>query len=154
MAFKIVRDTKIQWFQYRILTTNVFLKKKMKIKENDDCSFCNGYQETITHLLCECRKVNMIWNFVRAKICKRCKLTVDFTKDTILLGHSNKCINIVILFVKFYIYKSRCFVVKPSVQGLLSHLYDCYQTNRYIATLEQRSDRFEYDWKYVNMIIN
>ena len=123
--------------------------RKVKIKENDNCSFCNCYQETIVHLLWDCIKVKTVWNFVRAKILKKCRLTINFTKDSILLGHTNKCMNIVILFVKFYIYRQRCCSSNPSPKGLISFLTDCYKTNKYIATVEQELGKFRYDWKYV-----
>ncbi len=58
MPFKIVRDTKIQTFQYRILhrilPCNSWLKN-IKIKDSNICSFCNEVDD-IPHFLLKCEK--------------------------------------------------------------------------------------------------
>jgi hypothetical protein len=54
---KITKDTKLHWFQFRIINniigTNILLYK-MKIKDNDLCSFCNSKTETIFHIFYQC----------------------------------------------------------------------------------------------------
>ena len=61
---KTTKDTKLRWFQYRllhrILTTNRFLKI-IGIKEDDICQFCNTEVETLTHLFWECVCTAMFW---------------------------------------------------------------------------------------------
>ena len=58
--FKILKDSKMQWFQSRInhniLATNTFLYK-IKVTNKSNCTFCLSADETIKHLLWECERV-------------------------------------------------------------------------------------------------
>ena len=53
LPFKICRNTKLQWFQFRInhriLATNRLLHQ-MSIREHDLCTFCKAETETIQHI--------------------------------------------------------------------------------------------------------
>ena len=57
-CLKTSNDTKLKWFQlrllYRILPTYRYLKL-MNIKDDDTCKFCNEQRETIEHLFWDCR---------------------------------------------------------------------------------------------------
>ena len=59
-AFRITKDTTMQWFQTRInhknLATNKFLCK-IKVTNDPKCFFCSVSDETIEHLLWECNIV-------------------------------------------------------------------------------------------------
>ena len=58
-------DTKLRWFQYRILnrflTTNSFMCKIGQRIDNV-CTFCKKEAETIEHLFVECKVVTNIWS--------------------------------------------------------------------------------------------
>ena len=49
LPFNIEQDTSLKWFQFRIIQTN-YLLNKMRLKQNDKCTFCNIDKETIKHL--------------------------------------------------------------------------------------------------------
>ena len=70
-VFKTTNDKKLQWLQYRInqriLTTNTFLKK-IKISNNDMCTFCFREKETIEHVLYEFEKVQRFLSTVATKV--------------------------------------------------------------------------------------
>lgn len=57
-VFKITKEHSLIWFQYRInhriLGTN-YLLSKMKIKNNDRCTFCKQNPETLLHLFWNCK---------------------------------------------------------------------------------------------------
>ena len=48
-----ILEVKLKWFQiyfvHRILATNVTLKR-MKVKNDERCTFCNAHNENIPHL--------------------------------------------------------------------------------------------------------
>jgi hypothetical protein len=62
--FHLLKDTKIQSFQYRInhriLACNNWLKQ-IKIKTSNICNFCN-HIDTIQHFLIHCDKTKQFWN--------------------------------------------------------------------------------------------
>ena len=64
MSFKNTKNSKLQWFQYRIvhriLGTNKILHKMGK-SESDKCTFCKESVETIEHIFWSCHKVAAIW---------------------------------------------------------------------------------------------
>ena len=57
-------DTKLKWFQYRILcrilTTNDYLYKR-KVNDSDRCTLCKTEKETIRHLLWDCTYTETFW---------------------------------------------------------------------------------------------
>ena len=60
-SHNITNDTKLRWFQlriiHRILATNRYLTI-IKIQNDSNCSFCKVEEETIIHLFSECDVVN------------------------------------------------------------------------------------------------
>ena len=60
LPFRITKNCKLQWFQYRIINrtlgTNSFLFK-IKIVNSKMCTFCQREEETIEHILWECEYV-------------------------------------------------------------------------------------------------
>ena len=63
LPYKITRETKLQSLQYkiihRIIPCNVWLKK-LKIKESDECDYCDG-TDSIEHFFLDCKKVAKFW---------------------------------------------------------------------------------------------
>ena len=61
LVHKVTTDCYLRSFQYKILNNILFLNKKLSvfgISNSSACSFCNLYDETITHIYCHC-KVNL-----------------------------------------------------------------------------------------------
>jgi hypothetical protein len=61
LPFKISNDSGLQWFQYRInhriIATNSLLLK-MKLKDNELCSFCKNEIESLEHMFWFCPIIN------------------------------------------------------------------------------------------------
>lgn len=117
--FKTTSDTSIRWFQFRvvhrILVTNKSLKR-MKIKADDKCTFCNALPESIEHLLYECIHVSSFWNkllnWIKSK-CKHCDRLTSFNLQLIIFGtskdfESDAVFDLILLMAKKYIYYCRC----------------------------------------------
>ena len=61
---KTTQDTKLRWFQFRILHNLIATKSfliKIKQSSDDKCSFCNIEVETISHLFWHCSHVQKFW---------------------------------------------------------------------------------------------
>ena len=115
--FFCTKDTRLVWFQYRILhrilATNKFLFM-IRIADNPNCSFCKTEVESLKHLFYDCTKVREIWNnlHIWLTIHATSDFTFDLVAEDILLGKVGKkfnLLNLIITIVKYYIYsQKRC----------------------------------------------
>ena len=75
---KITADTKLKWFQirliHRILPTNRFLYI-CRIKDSPECTFCKTEEETITHHFWSCPVIVPFWKNLENMIKKKNALT-------------------------------------------------------------------------------
>ena len=86
--FKVTTDSNVQWLQYRILYRLLPVKsylKKIKIVDNDSCSFCNNEVETIEHVFTSCPTVVSLWNNLSIQIYNVVSKRVGFKFMNILL---------------------------------------------------------------------
>ena len=115
---------KLRSFQYKLLlgaiVTNVQLKW-YRIKETNNCSFCNAYKEDYKHLFYDCRYVQQIWSFVTDYL-KLNELTFYqiYTNKVVINPRHVK--NVIILIVKFYIYKTRCSSERVSMKSCENYI--------------------------------
>lgn len=122
--WSITNYTKLRSFQYRLLMnaiiTNVHLFKWKIDNITPYCTFCMEFLETDIHLFCQCIHVKNIWNLVfkwLAKIqgtpvCQLSTAQILFNTAHPSPKHVN---NVLVLIVKFNIYRSRCLKTKPSI---------------------------------------
>ena len=153
LPFKVNGNSQLQWFQYKInhlvLTTNSFLAK-IKIKTNPFCTLCGKQPETITHLLWECEKVQLLLeNFEKWQM-EMIHFPLNYKKKSFMFGILNsknsKVHNLIILKIKHYIYTCRCLEKPLSLQGLQNSIINLYQTEKYAALLAQNIDIFNKEW--------
>ena len=69
MPFQTTKSTKLIVFQYKLshrsLTTNTFLYKVLKLKENDKCTFCQTNKEDLIHLSWSCKYTVIFWTLLK-----------------------------------------------------------------------------------------
>ena len=130
-----ISATRYTSFQYklvmRILTTNNFLHL-INYMENDRCTFCDRFPETLLHLFFSCQFVQRYWNdllrYASANglghICDKDK----FFGDT----ESNLKTHYVTL-AKYVIYENRRRGTRPSFSEFREYLKRDFQTERLIA---------------------
>ena len=75
------------------------------IRESESCSFCNLAKETIFHLFCSCKYVQVLWNYVQ-EITKSRDITFENIVFNNVQVNPTRVENSLILIVKQYI--SRC----------------------------------------------
>ena len=85
--FATVQEVKLRWFQHRILTTNTFVFK-LKIIDNDLCTFCNENKEYIEHLFWECNIVQTFWNRLLEWLLQSCKYiySIQLSLELVMFG--------------------------------------------------------------------
>ena len=103
-------DTKLKWFQYRILyrvlTTNDYLYKR-KVIDSNRCTSCKTEKETISHLLWDWTYTEIFW------ITKNTPHTRSFniTEQLFIFGvkdyvTTDKVLDLITLMEKYYICRS------------------------------------------------
>lgn len=120
VCFKVTTDTTVQWLQYRTLHRILPVKsylKKIKIVDNDTCSFFNNEVETIEHVFTSCSFVLDLWSSLSMHIYYAVSKRIGFNEYNILFGetppsNSNLVINFLILYTKQYIFQ--CLYNKKS----------------------------------------
>ena len=146
-----IKDTRLQWFQYRInnriLGCNVFLHK-INLSDHDLCSFCKHEPETICHLLYFCNISQAFWREFTDLLASRTMFILNLNQEVVLFGTSlNKTLNVIILLAKFYLYRCKYRSNSPRLKFFLLMLKDYYFVQKYNATVYCRIVSFDSEWK-------
>ena len=100
-------------------------------------------------MLWHCDKVQNLLQDIKTTF-NQYQINISFTKRSFLLGPYTKntmAKSVLILGIKFYIYKSKCSETTLSLQSLLNHLRFIYVTYKYIYTQKGKLNLFINDWK-------
>ena len=159
LSFKTVRETKIQSFQYRVLSRvlpcNYWLHK-LRIKQNNLCDFCRSV-DTIEHFLVSCPANRSFWNELEIWLKKTNIIpendSVSFNSVNIIFGflqleYGSKIINLIILYAKYYIYIERLQGKNVTVKLFQNVLREKLHIEKYITIKMKKL----YKWKpYENL---
>ena len=115
-------DTKLKWFQYRILhrvlTTNDCLYKR-KVIDSDRCAFCKTEKATIS--LWDCTYTETFWKHVLEWITKNTLhvRSLNITEQLVNFGVKNdvptdKVLDLIMVMGKYYIFRCRCLKTIPN----------------------------------------
>ena len=158
LPFRITKNCKLQWFQYRIINrilgTNSFLFK-IKIVNSKMCTFCQREEETIEHILWECEYVQAFLNEFELYVEQKTNLQLVFTKKSFILGileMSKGIQNTLILWLKYYIYTARCTEKLLSIRFAISYLKPFYETQKFIFYKNDKKEIFDTQWNRWNLI--
>lgn len=151
---KISSQPDLTYFQYRIvhqiLTTNR-LRNAWNPQVSSLCQFCQNYPETLVHILCECPKIQSLWKFIEKMLQnllrdKELLLTNKVIIFNCIHGPHKSFINSVILYVKHFIYSSKCLNVLPTNQTLMSKLKQAQNIERLIACRLDTIRKYKKKW--------
>ena len=158
-VFKVTKDTKLIWFQYRInhriIGTN-YLLKKMMITTDDRCTFCNNCTETILHLFWNCNISKQFWNDLCAYINDKINTNItDLDVKAIIFGSQqlDSTLNTILLQAKYFLYCQKMRKQKPSIEIFKKKIISNYQVDRLVAIKHFQLNKFNAAWeKYKNLI--
>ncbi|XP_062599221.1 uncharacterized protein LOC134260692 [Saccostrea cucullata] len=152
IPFRVTKDCKLQWFQYRIinriLATNSFL---FKINKNDSkyCNFCLSEEETIEHLLWECDYTQSFLEEFVIFLEDKTGLVINITKKSFILGYieNNTDIqNTIALWLKYYVYTSRCTKKSLNLCAAISQMKFYYEIHKFISYRNSGKEKFDAQW--------
>ena len=124
----IFYNNKIKWFHYQAvrgtLKTNPIIAKFVP-NTTPNCSFCDSFPETISHLLYECFIVfDFLQDIYDFFISKWDEISEIPSKKEFIFGNLSKnmwdLINLLPLHVKYFIWIARCRKFNPSLNAFLS----------------------------------
>ena len=153
LPFTITTNTKLQWFQVRInhsiLGTN-WLLNKINSNTNPNCSFCSKEIETIEHIFWECNIVKILLQQFQYSINKY-NIGFNMSKNKFILGqyikeNNHKTKNMISIWIKYYIYKTKLKKQNLTVIALKNQLKQFYQTEKYQQISEGLAQQFLNDW--------
>ena len=151
---RIVKSTKLQFFQYRILsktlTTNIHRFRWKKVT-NNKCTFCKNEAETVIHMLWECEYVQKLWCNLRKKCNYFLGVDVNFTAEIIILndyeGKNKDMINQLIVMLKHHVYAQKCFDSIPTFPDFMLKLSHWYSVEKHFAYECNNTKKFYKKWK-------
>ena len=95
VAFRAIKETRLRVLHWKILhniyPTNILLCK-MKVKENNKCTYCNEFVDYIEHFFFECPVVRDFWQYIEQHILINFNVQVHLIAFDILFGI--KCFNV------------------------------------------------------------
>ena len=120
LPFQIIKDTRLQTFQYKIINRTISCNKwlnSIKIKDTDICSYCPE-EDNINHFFLLCLNCNNFWVYFNTwwHSLTRTHLLdltlIENLQDCILLGFPNNnnatpALNYCIILAKYYIYNCK-----------------------------------------------
>ena len=148
--FKEISAMKLRYFQYknviRGITTNIKVSK-WEEEVSPYCTFCRATPETVLHLLWECRYLGKIWTALQTWFKRKTNVNMNLTCDLVILctnqGEYKKLVNVMILFVKHYIYVTRCKKSIPTFVGALCNV-EFHKVEKYIAKRNNKRRSYRY----------
>ena len=156
LASKYTKSTRILEFQYKVLhrriATNDFLTK-IGVRDDPNCSFCNGEQEKLLHLFWSCPKVASFWHDLIVRLTLLHITPEHYTIDPLVaLGlkpdssKNHPQINFSCLLARYYIWMSKRKETAPKIEGFLQYLKSIYNTE---ANAESALPK---KWEFLNTL--
>ena len=163
-CFKTSKDPQLQWFQtrllHRILPTQKYLAL-CKITDSPLCTFCVTSIESIRHLFWDCKYVQDFWKDLNEYIKEKCTHCdrLNFNIELILFGvskliNTDKPLNFIILFAKFYIYKCKLETINPILNNFIRQLQYRYIIEKNLALKNNKETEFQRNWQIYSEIFN
>jgi hypothetical protein len=157
---KIIRDTKIRAFQYKLLFVltpcNLYLKR-IKKSETDRCNWCLEIDDT-AHFFAECNELNKFWCSFAQWYAKMTDQTLTLTLADIIVGfldnieHLNT-LNACIILAKWHIYKQKLDQKEIFFYKFLCELKYYIKTERTIAIRSNKAIEYLNTWQIVEAYI-
>ena len=151
-------DHKTKELQHKILNnylnTNARLKR-IKILDDDLCSFCNEEAETLEHLFLSCALVKKFWNEFLGWYLQFSQTEINIDYRTVVLGWRTAdpplLENFILLTAKSFIFRSKINSNPPSLIHFKKVLISCYLRERYSCIKYNKKMSLMDKWSPLNI---
>ena len=150
----------LKWIQYQILRnilkTNVIVSKFVPLV-NPSCSFCNDSQESILHLMYDCRHVQSFWSAFNDFLANNTIPSLDVARTNILFGVKEEKINslqnTLILLGKKYVWTSKFKGTAPRINIFQNILREYLNNLKMVHSILGKDDDFENTWGLLYLLL-
>ena len=160
LPFRVTNEVKLSVFQYKIvhniLYTNQLLHK-MKKKQQPDCPYCHGIDQTPLHLFVECLIAKLFWNKFTKWYNDTCGGTIALEQNEIIYGvlrYTSSCstLNHLIIIGKYFLYINGVHDEKrPQFTDFVTLVNEKIELEKYIAITTNKLLSFTKKWSnFVN----
>ena len=159
LLHQCTKDSKLKWFQYRIMYRILGTNKNLfdcKIKTNSVCNLCRSSTETIEHLFFQCHHTQQIWIQLK-QWTETCYTNLNLSIDNILFGipgKSNNAINVILLIVKYYIFSKSRKNSNLSFNELQHSIFSYYIAEKNSYAINKKQNDFNIKWNAFKIIID
>ena len=153
------RNSYLQAFHYRtvnrIISTNTFLFR-IGLSENPLCAFCKSSNETLKHVLWDCRHTQRYIEELKSHLSSTYDLRLDidlsiWTFPT--LPRINRISVLIITLAKLVIFKARSTACAPSIRSFHNMLKLEAEKEMFAAKRENTPNRFLEKWGNISIIL-
>ena len=155
---QLTKTTKFVALQYkiihRIVACNSYLFR-CKIKNTDKCSFCNE-SDSISHFFFDCENTRSFWKDVENWENELSGTQGIIDKPTVILGedpHDSPFLAHIILFGKWFIYKSKIASTPLNIAKFRTFLREQYKIERYSLIINHSATKEKFFNTFWNQII-
>ena len=165
-TFKVTKENKLRWFQYRILHRQIPTQKYLfvrKLVDNPTCIFCGEEEDSVQHLMWRCPVSQNFWTELTSllsEVCQNCR-SLTLSELYIIFGvnsHDNntdKVLDLIILLGKFHLYKCKLQNSLPNIMHFKNIIKIRYYIEKYNSRINDTEPDFENIWlPYITLIEN
>ena len=151
------RETKLRSFQIRLnlksIVTNL-QRHSLEIVDSNCCVFCLEESETIMHLFCNCKFVQMFWCDVSDWLSVKFFYDFNFENRHKLFGFPEnndifQFINALLLYARFLIYRCKYSKCKPNMAQCFNFVNSIRQSKYFIAKKKHELNVHFRKWSYL-----
>jgi hypothetical protein len=157
---RVLRDTKIKAFQYKLLyklTPCNYYLKQIKKSDTDICNWCTKVDDSI-HYFAECQKLNTFWSNFAKWFANATNTQVSITLEDIIVGVTNlkkesDCLNACLILAKWHIYKNKLNQTEIFFYRFLCDMKYYITVEKSIAANNNRLEQFNEMWQKIENYI-
>jgi exonuclease III len=157
IPYTYIRDVKIQSMQFKIIHniySNNLRKQQWRVYPSSTCHYCDKVDDIIHHF-CSCNDTELFWHGLIEWFNRLSEIDCIVKFKDILLGYTqkefeySKQLNFIILFAKWYIFRTKYLKEKIFLLEFLAELKSRLKAERLIYLAKDEMFKFEVTWSWV-----
>ena len=153
LPFRLSLDTKLQSFQYRLLSCKIITNVKISKwnpEQSSLCYYCKKEPETVTHLFVTCQVIMKLWKALIKWLNYMLQTNVTLNPTLIICnnyqGQYKEAINVILLITKQAIYANRCIKEDLTFMKLMCKIQEYRKIEKIIASKTNKMSVYYRRW--------